>query len=149
MDDRVVVDYDDLYTDIEYILDELRVFRSNPDFMHIMGEEINRIKNWELLMRKRLDEPFGIVVIGDFKRGKSSLVNALLGEKIVPTNVLPETITINRISYGEEKTCVAVLKNGKKARLEIAELNKNELEAIIQSLPSEIEHVELTAKMSF
>ena len=146
MDDRFVVDYDDLYKDIEHILDELRVFRSNPNFTHIMGEEINRIKNWEMLMRRRLDEPFNIVIVGDFKRGKSSLVNALLGEKIVPTNVLPETITINRISYGEEKTCVAVLKNGKKAKLDIVELNKNELEEIMSKLPSEIEYVELTAK---
>ena len=33
------------------------------------------------------DDPFTLVVVGDFKRGKSTFINALLGEEVVTTNV--------------------------------------------------------------
>lgn len=43
---------------------------------------------------------FRVAVVGEFKRGKSSLINALLGSVILPADVTPATATINRITYG-------------------------------------------------
>ncbi len=40
---------------------------------------------------------YTVVVLGEFKRGKSTFVNALLGTKLLPMDVLPETATINAI----------------------------------------------------
>lgn len=42
-------------------------------------------------------------IIGEFKRGKSSVVNALLAADILPTDILPMTAVIHRIVYGEKK----------------------------------------------
>lgn len=42
---------------------------------------------------------FTIAVVGEFKRGKSTLVNALLGEEVLPADVLPATATLNRVTY--------------------------------------------------
>ena len=40
--------------------------------------------------------------MGDFKRGKSTLINALTGQDVAPVDVQPETMSINRIEYAEE-----------------------------------------------
>ena len=45
---------------------------------------------------------FRIVVVGEFRRGKSTFINALLGKAILPSDVLPTTATINRVTYGVE-----------------------------------------------
>ena len=56
---------------------------------------------------------FTIVILGEFKRGKSTFVNALLGENILPTDVIPTTATINSLIWSEEKKTYVVKTNGK------------------------------------
>lgn len=43
---------------------------------------------------------FRVAVVGEFKRGKSTLINALLGEELLPADVLPCSATLNRVTYG-------------------------------------------------
>jgi small GTP-binding protein len=52
----------------------------------------------------QLDELFLIVVVGEFNAGKSALINALLGEKVLAEGVTPTTTRVILIKYGEEKT---------------------------------------------
>ena len=47
------------------------------------------------------EDGFKIVVVGEFSRGKSTFINALLGKKILPAKTNPTTTTINRITYGD------------------------------------------------
>ncbi|NUM34525.1 MAG: dynamin family protein [Candidatus Brocadiae bacterium] len=49
------------------------------------------------------EDNFYLLVMGEFKRGKSTLINALLGDKILPTKVAPCTGLITEIQYGKEK----------------------------------------------
>jgi tetratricopeptide (TPR) repeat protein len=49
---------------------------------------------------RRLDSPLKIAVLGEFNAGKSTLINAFLGELIVPVGVLPTTSRINVVRYG-------------------------------------------------
>lgn len=42
---------------------------------------------------------FRIGIMGEFKRGKSTVINALLGQEIVPADVLPCSATLNRIVW--------------------------------------------------
>jgi hypothetical protein len=52
-------------------------------------------------MRRRLTERrFNIAVVGEFKRGKSTFINALLGADALPSDVLPCSATLNRVTYG-------------------------------------------------
>lgn len=44
-----------------------------------------------LLKKKVLDHSLHVVVLGSFKRGKSTLINALLGERILPDFATPCT----------------------------------------------------------
>jgi septin family protein len=45
----------------------------------------------EELRKKIRSNAFNLVVVGQFKRGKTSLINALLGEEILPVAVVPLT----------------------------------------------------------
>jgi small GTP-binding protein len=43
-----------------------------------------------------------VVVMGTFKSGKSTLLNAILGETLLSTNVLPETATVTMLRKGRK-----------------------------------------------
>lgn len=58
---------------------------------------------------------FSISVVGEFKRGKSTLVNALLGEEVVPTGVLPLTAVTTELSCGEPAATVEHLDGSRRA----------------------------------
>ena len=47
---------------------------------------------------------FRVLVLGEFKRGKSTLINALLGANLLPANVTPTTALLTLIKYGPEIT---------------------------------------------
>jgi small GTP-binding protein len=49
-----------------------------------------------------LDHLFLLVVAGEFNAGKSALVNALLGETVLPEGVTPTTAAVTLLSYGEQ-----------------------------------------------
>jgi len=50
--------------------------------------------------RERLARPLSIAIMGEFSAGKSTFVNALLGEAVAPMGVLPTTTTINVFRRG-------------------------------------------------
>src|SRR6476469_1593487 len=52
--------------------------------------------------REQLAGLFLLVVAGEFNSGKSSFINALLGERVLPEGVTPTTDRINRLRYGAE-----------------------------------------------
>ncbi len=49
----------------------------------------------------QLDELFLLVVVGEFNAGKSALVNALLGQKVLPEGVTPTTSKVTSVKWGE------------------------------------------------
>ncbi len=50
-----------------------------------------------------LDRPLLVTVMGEFNSGKSTFVNALIGEEIAPMGITPTTATINVLKYGSER----------------------------------------------
>jgi GTPase SAR1 family protein len=46
---------------------------------------------------------FRLMVLGDMKRGKSTFLNALIGENILPSDVNPCTALLTVLRYGQEK----------------------------------------------
>lgn len=55
----------------------------------------------DAMLEKMRTHPYKLAVVGEFNRGKSTLINALLGMNILPADVTPTTATINRVVYGE------------------------------------------------
>lgn len=69
------------------------------------------------LERKVGNDTFRIQIVGTFKNGKSTFINALLGEDILPSKALPCTAVINEIKYGETKRAVLNFRNPLPERL--------------------------------
>lgn len=59
-----------------------------------------------ILLERLASGRFLVAVVGEFKRGKSTLVNALVAEDVVPTGALPLTAVATDISFGEPEVVV-------------------------------------------
>ncbi len=64
------------------------------------AEDLRRLRE----AREQLEGIFLLVVAGEFNSGKSSFINALLGERVLPEGVTPTTDRINLLRFGEEVT---------------------------------------------
>ena len=58
---------------------------------------------------------FHLAVLGQFKRGKSTLLNALTGEPILPVGVVPLTAAPTFLQYGESAKITIQYKDGRPA----------------------------------
>jgi len=63
---------------------------------------------YQELMVRLAEDRFTLAVLGQFKRGKSSLMNAVIGRELLPTGVLPLTSAITVLRYGPAERLVVV-----------------------------------------
>lgn len=82
-------------------------------------QEVERISKIIDTLKTRT---FRVAVVGEFKRGKSSLINALLGSAILPADVTPATATINRITYGATPGITVCYHDGTRENIDIHQL---------------------------
>ncbi|XP_057484271.1 probable transmembrane GTPase FZO-like, chloroplastic isoform X1 [Actinidia eriantha] len=91
-----------LETEKLVLLEVIDVFREAAPLMEEVSLLIDAVS--------QLDEPFLLVIVGEFNSGKSSVINALLGKKYLKDGVVPTTneITFLRFSElesGEQQRC--------------------------------------------
>src|SRR6476619_1821441 len=53
------------------------------------------------LVKKLEEDRFHLVVVGEFNHGKSTFVNALLGQVVLPVGVTPTTAAIHHLRYSD------------------------------------------------
>jgi len=63
-------------------------------------------------VREALREPLRVAVVGRVKAGKSTLVNALLGQRVAPTDVGECTRVVTWFRYGHPERVEVLLKDG-------------------------------------
>jgi len=63
-------------------------------------------------LAQRLREPVRVAVVGRVKAGKSTMVNALLGQRVAPTDVSECTRVVTWFRYGSPQRLVLELTNG-------------------------------------
>lgn len=83
----------------------------------------NTAKSISDIISKAVDDHFEVAIVGEFKRGKSTLINALLGQEVLPADVLPATATLNRVTYSEEPYVVVEYKDGTSEKVDINRLS--------------------------
>ena len=99
-----------------------------------------------LKMRK---ESFTLVIMGEFKRGKSTFINALLGTDLVPTGIVPLTAIPTIIQYSPERTAQVTYESGEKKTIPPDEVtlyvtekenprNKKQVKEVHVSYPAEL-----------
>lgn len=72
----------------------------------------------EELKEKIQNNVFNLVVLGQFKRGKTTLINALLGAEILPTAVVPLTSIATILTYGEALRVKVYFNDGRMTEIE-------------------------------
>lgn len=100
-------------------------------------------------VRARLSQPFALLIVGDFKRGKSTLINALLGRPIVTMDVAPETVAITEVHYGPALRIEARLADGGRVELREADLPSERLTPILENLPGPVDVIRIEAPVPF
>ncbi|MCL4759486.1 MAG: dynamin family protein [Rhodocyclaceae bacterium] len=72
-----------------------------------------------------------VPLIGAFSCGKSSLLNALLGESVLATAVTPETAVPAELRFGPQRRFVGCLPDGRQVPLNEADLRENRLAPLL------------------
>ncbi|WNG90554.1 dynamin-like GTPase family protein [Mycobacterium sp. ITM-2016-00317] len=83
-------------------------YRARPD-VHAELERIGR----------RLNEPIRIALAGTLKSGKSTLVNALVGDEIAPTDATEATRIVTWFRHGPTPKVTANLRGGRRANVPV------------------------------
>ena len=73
-----------------------------------LNEWCSTLNELETRLRR---ESFRILVIGEFKRGKSTFINALIGEEVLPAFPTPCTAIINELKWGESANATLYFKD--------------------------------------
>lgn len=76
------------------------------------------------LVKKMEEDRFHLVVVGEFNHGKSSFVNALLGETVLPVGVTPTTAAIHHLKYADAPESTVVYTSGKREPIQFGETKK-------------------------
>jgi hypothetical protein len=78
------------------------------------GDQVRRV-------RARLDEPLRVAIAGRLKAGKSTLVNALIGRRVAPTEVGECTRVVTQFRYGTVDRVDVVRRDGNRVSLPLDE----------------------------
>ncbi len=96
--------------------------------------EVEQVKKYVQSVR------FTVTVVGEFSRGKSTLLNKLLGEEVMPVGNLPTTAMLTKITYNDTPMVVHINEKGHKTSLPLepdcwdgltADLNGNDARGVI------------------
>ena len=147
--DRIVYSQDQMLLSLEAGLDRLNRVKYDGHYAAALGESFMAdLTKWEADIRRRKEDPFTLVVIGNFKRGKSTLINALLGEDAAATDVTTETVTLNRLRYGPHQNR-AVLSGSRQLTLEDRELKRAALQEVLARAGEPVTRLEISRPNEF
>jgi len=88
---------------------------------------------------------FRLLVLGDMKRGKSTFLNALIGENLLPSDVNPCTALLTVLRYGSQKKVTVYFNDGRNPE----ELGFQEFKHKYTIDPAEAKQLEQDKKQAF
>lgn len=115
---------------IEHRLNKLKSIKSVYEliydtYKYIGNDKTEQTNDWVQLFSNNLydfynkhqkitkgEEPLTIGIVGTFKTGKSTLINSLIGEKLMGVDGRPATFCISILKYGDVPKFIAVYKDG-------------------------------------
>ena len=90
-------------------------------------------------MIRAMQSPLSVAIVGEFNAGKSTLINALLGEEVLPTGILPTTAHTGMIQYGPRRTARVIGTDG-----QVEELDFKAAKSRMKQDAQGIHHLEYT-----
>ncbi len=76
--------------------------RAVKQFFHTHGVQ-QAVERCQELLVQLAEDRFNPAAVGQFKRGKSTLMNAVIGRDLLPTGLLPLTSAITTLCYGSKE----------------------------------------------
>lgn len=86
------------------------IIQDTSDLVKILDMD-NCAKILNQLRSKISSDSFKIMVMGNFKNGKSTFINAFLEKEILPAYAVPTTAIINEVKYGEHPRAILYFLN--------------------------------------
>ncbi|KAJ7392751.1 hypothetical protein OS493_010406 [Desmophyllum pertusum] len=122
---------EEYYLKVKDILQETRAIsrQEKDDFLTGAVECIEDLKN----------QRYTVLIAGETSAGKSSLINLLLNDHVLPTSIKQNTLTICEISYGVEKEAVVHFSKQSKPSKILKESEFDKIKEYIEK-PKEDEH---------
>ena len=102
----------------------VEALRGLGDVASSLGTKSLRDRVDRELVRKLTEDRFHLVVVGEFNHGKTTFVNALLGENALPVGVTPTTATIHHIHWAEKPEAFVVTAAGVKRPLPFEQVKR-------------------------
>lgn len=101
-----------LITDLQKLSEFSRKLNLSKS-VDLIEEVLQRVKN----------RTFNVAIVGEFRRGKSTFINALIGQSILPSDVIPTTATLNRVTYGLKPAAKIFYKDGQEETIPYDQLS--------------------------
>jgi GTPase Era involved in 16S rRNA processing len=125
--------------EIDQIKDNINSIKQIAECYNFTGI-VDKAKKFEDRLK---NDKFIITVVGEFNRGKSTFINALLGVDIIPTAIRPTTATINIIHYDENPRVKVHKKNGEIIALDFSTDALKEFTSLVDFNPQSVKYVEV------
>jgi small GTP-binding protein len=86
-----------------------------PELLHELRRDARALDRVDLFgaveaLAVERERPLRVAVVGEFNAGKSTFLNALLGEDVAPTGVLPTTATLHWVAWAPDPFARVVVK---------------------------------------
>jgi len=98
----------------------------------------------QLIGNKLEDNIFSLVVVGQFKRGKTTFINTFLGQNLLPTSIVPLTSIITVLKYDEKLGATALMSDGSKKEIPTEDIQLYVTEKYNPKNEKGIDRVEIT-----
>jgi len=120
-------------------------------------ELIERFRKYDGRINETLDKiaknlqtgSFTLAVVGQFKRGKTTLINAILGDKLLPTAVLPLTSIITIIRYAPRQKFSVVFQDGRQTEIDKEAIEEYVTEKLNPKNIKNVQRVEIETPSKF
>ena len=121
----------------------VNIRNNSKDLYELPDFNAQALNLWEL--SEQTTRPLLVTVMGEFKTGKSTFINAILEEEILNSDVTPATAVVSMVSYGEERRIKAHFRDGRTKDFSFDELKDITAEGDDnkKELRNSIEYVEL------
>ncbi|KAA0244445.1 MAG: GTP-binding protein [Candidatus Brocadia sp. AMX2] len=107
----------------EFIRHKTEILGTIENIVGLIKDDTGAVDNRLHMIKEQLiSNCFNLVILGQFKRGKTTLINSLIGKEILPSSVVPLTSVVTILKYSEEVSCVVSMEDGNEKKIRIEEL---------------------------